>query len=698
MQSINTFKEIRNVLKLTSIEIPNHLRTLSENTYVRIFNSVSQEEQRELASYKEKALTAARKIHALPANSPEIPGLCQTAISNLFMIRHKQQLVGLFNGFDESINAEYFRKSFSEIPLQDRVDAVSKALLVAKEIVCPFKRKRLVQMLAHLLPEHRILAREHLVAMLAKCPGRDYENILFGFLHLVKRQELGEFIQDLRRILDMIDVVRWNELGAHLMQSMETKRAPILHHLCRIVSHDVRLNSGILAAIIRNIKQLLVEPQILTCCARLTSRATDASYIPPILHTLSRRSEAERESVVHFLTTTLPPRVDSPSLHHYLEQALTLTHERRQQILEAIIHMQAQQRINHMLFAAMEGHFMMHELEEQLANMALDRYALEVHRSDLTDCPLEVLNALWILFQEQQKHALKIRFLEEPSVDVGGPAQEFIAILVEEVCKTVAKEAHESELFRPTLRALKEEHKRALGQLGALFIFCLHSSAKYTIGKVIDPTILIALTKLNDKLITTNWTTLSQDRARFNELFCIYEAMKSTHEDDQASITRMKQYMEVDSTCLDDIVEAMREELEPCFILYNGMRTTQFPVDILNKMSAEELSDTLQGVIDPKVVVQYLHYDDQVGDEARGWLEKWLLKLPVAKLKHFLRLMTGSPSQGKRKLNIEFVDEDVKFATCTQTLTLPLASKESEKKLIEMLEYALKTPAKFNDK
>ena len=337
---------------------------------------------------------------------------------------------------------------------------------------------------------------------------------------------------------------------------------------------------------------------------------------------------------------------------------------------------------------------MMADLEEQFAAMTLDKYRLEVSRDDLKRCPLEVLNTLCNLFQTEKKTELQVTFIGEPSVDVGGPGQEFITTLVEEVCKALVPAKDESSLFRPYLRTLKPEHTKALEQLGALLLFCLHSSAKFVIGRQLDPALFVALNKLNKDLITTNFEDI--DKTRFKELFAIFEAMYSINEDDQAAILRMKTYMQEDGVSLEPIIDAMRESLEPCFLLYKGMLSTPFSVDVLTEMPYQELEVALQGVLEPKLVVKKLNI--RAENTPQEWVREWILGLTPTKMKRFLRLIAGTPALGKRMLNIEFSGQSVQFSTCTQTLTLPESSCTSKHSLFDMLEFSLKTEIKFNAK
>lgn len=687
MNGVDSFREIYGILSNTSTErTPNFLRTFSDQAYQSIFEKASETEQQQLALYKDNALSAARQIIALPSNAKEVGELRKTAIKNLLLIRHTQQLMALFNDFDESVNTTFFKNSIMQLDFATRLDCVAKALSAKNRLVCPFKRKKLVELLAELHPDQRKDAKDALIAMLERCPGRNYEGMLYGFMTLVEPIERGPFMQDLSRLLAMTDAGNWQQLGQDLSLTSQIRRALLVRHTCSLVSPHVHLNSGTLSAIMRNVKMRLNSPEMLTTIAPVTSRCTDATYIPLILQELCQQTEAERLSLVHYLIESLPAACDSNSVYEQLRQGAQLTVERRRQVLNVIRFLQNSPITrNFVLFHALHEPFMMANLEELFASMTLDRYTLEIARDELTNSPLEVLDRLYKLLIAEKKTALQVTFRGERAIDAGGPAQEFVALLVEAVCEKLMQSKH--ELLRPCMRTLKPHEKTALEQLGALLIFCLHSSAKYVIGKQIDPSLFTALCRLNKELI---------DSSDLQTLFSIYEEMYSIHEDDIAALKKMKAYLQQDGSSLEDIAETIKEALEPCFLLYKGMLSTPFAVDILDKMTPCELEEALQGVTAPQMVVKQLKIAARA--EVQEWIESWVLALPDEKLSHFLRLLTGTPTLNKRMLNIEFFGENLKFSTCTQTLTLPVSASESKTNLLDFLEFALETKLTFTTK
>lgn len=671
---------------------PIFARVSSEQTYQRIFAKANQREQELLAGYKQRALASAHELSKLPSDSTRSSELRQIAIHNLTMIRHTQQLIALFDDFDESVNADYFRKVISDIPVHDRIDAVSKALSGKKILVCPFKRKKLVELLVAISPEQRKDSKDALITMLAKCPARDYENMIYGFLTLVRQEERGPFAQNLSHILAMLDVGNWQVLGEQLAQSTEARRAQIIHHVSQIVPHDLHLNSAMCAAIIRSVKTHLMQEEVLTSSAQLTRVCSDPSYIPLIVQELGQQTPQNRTSVVNFLLSQFPRRLDSHAVYEHMRQAIAMTAERREEIQQVVSHIQNNPlRRLFTFFHFMNMPFGMEDLERQFGGMALDRYSLEIHRDDLKNCPLEVLHTLCTLIQKDEKKALKITFIGEQAVDVGGPAQEFLTTLVEEVCKTLQPYQHAEALFRPKLSAIKPEHTKALEQLGALLLFCVHSPSKYVIGRQLDPALFVGLCKLTKDLVACDFDALATKE--FEEFFAIYEAMNAIHEDDLAGLLRINAYMAENSAPLEPVIEAMREDLEPCMLLYKGMLKTPFAVEMLSQMKPEELEESLQGTLEPEMVVKQLAIK---ADKApQEWIKEWILDLSPTKMKRFLRLIAGTPALGKRMLNIEFFETTLQFSTCTQTLTLPVSACESKRSMTHILEDALKTPLKF---
>lgn len=694
MNNIDQFRQMWTTLVRTSNEHPPLLaRVSSEQIYQRIFAKANLREQQLLAEYKQKALDSVRELSVLPSDSPSASQLRQIAIHNLRMIRHTQQLIALFDDFDESVNADYFRKVISEIPVHDRIDAVSKALSGKKILVCPFKRKKLVELLVAIAPEQRTSTKDALITMLAKCPGRDYENMIYGFLTLVRQEERGPFAQNLSHVLAILDVGNWQGLAEQLAQSTEARRAQIIYHVSQIVPHDLHLNSAMCAAIIRSVKTHLMQEEVLTSSARLTRMCTDPSYIPLMIQVLAQQTPQNQTSVVNFLHISFPVRLDSHALYEHLRRAIAMTAERRE-ALQLVVSQIQNNPLRRLLTALqlMDMAYEMNDLEMQFSTMALDRYRLEVHREDLTNCPLEVLNTLYTLIQKEEKKALKITYIGEQAVDVGGPAQEFLTTLVEEVCKTLQPTQHTETLFRPKISFIKPEHTKALEQLGALLIFCVHSPSKYVIGRQLNPALFVALCKLTQDLVACDFDALAA--THFEALFAIYEAMNAIDEDDLAGLLRIKAYIAENSAPIEPVIEAMREDLEPCILLYKGMLKTPFAVEILAKMKPEELEETLQGTLEPEMVVKQLAI--KAAQAPQEWIKEWILGLSPAKTKLFLRLITGTPALGKRMLNIEFFETTLQFSTCTQTLTLPVSACDSKRSMIYTLEDALKTSLRFN--
>jgi hypothetical protein len=362
-------------------------------------------------------------------------------------------------------------------------------------------------------------------------------------------------------------------------------------------------------------------------------------------------------------------------------------------------------------------------------------YLISLDRNELKEDPQAILHMLFIQFNTSVRERLRVQFVHEQGVDVGGISRQFICELFAEIKNKMKFKECENGLHRPELKRdkdgkfkpLSETDKTTLQELGHLMMFCLNSSESYPIGMLFDHAVFIALLQFVKREVT------DLGKIEFNELFSIYEAMNYSEEDKKkiASIKACLQPLGKDTTDemlmnlyaavegreaverldidyrvakikehYEKIQEVLRSQITeeilypqliPLIEISNAMRSAPFQDKIAWRLdekrdiiSPTEFAERLQGTVTRELIIEGLEFSNAIPKEMQVWIENWIQKASDQKIMQFLFAVTGATSLGNKNLSIkksESTSADFpvcRFRTCFNQLEIPVNAITSE--------------------
>lgn len=330
-----------------------------------------------------------------------------------------------------------------------------------------------------------------------------------------------------------------------------------------------------------------------------------------------------------------------------------------------------------------------------------DLYYVYISRDDLKTRPELVLHNLSELFSHPSARELRVNFIGEQGSDVEGLSKEFISLVADGMREKLAFRALENGLYTPTLRVVNGEYQRLnedeiknYKELGQLMMYCLNiTEASYVIGMIFDERVFTALTKFKDAHLDRDFEEMLKDPQAVNELFEIFAAMNGPPQQQAKRISYMRNFLAAlsDEDKKDFINDQLRPALAPLVEIAKGMKNAQFQSTFhwadLQKLSAGELSQRLQGVVDTQTIVNALSFGEGISKEQQDWITKWLLASDKDTVVKFLSAITGSRALGKKGIKIEPVIGLPQLHTCFNKFDLPLSDNEAA--LIATIERAI---------
>ncbi len=350
-------------------------------------------------------------------------------------------------------------------------------------------------------------------------------------------------------------------------------------------------------------------------------------------------------------------------------------------------------------------------------NISDDGYRMDISREDLRDRPVEVLRNLVDLFKSGTSKRLLIQFLDEPSIDAGGPGQEFTTLLT---------------------KGLKDKLDKADMQtyhdIGEFMMFCLNAEQQYLMGMMFDEGVFRVLRKMQPDYLERPMEELVKDEKSFQELSALCADLLSVNEKERAYMENLTLYaapftqetpekvlreafaaacLEYDSEFkgitkenlkqhLPQIQQGVREyvvdeflmpKLKPIITLAKGMKEAPFQEvswESVQKMKAQELAEKLQGKITKEDILASLSFDENISLEKQGWIRDWLEEANETKTFQFLFLLTGAYAVGDKPLRITTSKLNPFFHTCFNRLDLPVDTVDSKKGLFDLLDWSIK--------
>lgn len=643
-----------------------------QHEYTRIFQAITNDEQKAINACRQKAGDACRKLRKLQPEQPEkATKLCNIAISNLVKIRQRQHIFAYFEGADDRFPLDNFR---DRVRQANDFDALKVAMQYKNELTCPYQRLNLFYFLQRAFPEHRESAAPHIVALLVRFIQADQIEGIFRVMAHIPKVDKGPFLEQLDLFCSSLPEDRWEAIEPILTPLPTKKRRLYLEQTLSLLPKEIHIDSKEVRSTLKAVSILKNGDDVVQLSRPLTERCLDGNYIAAIVRYVDRMNPDERQDVVE---RVLPLMLDASAgiLLYETARKLTGLHVKQrnwvQREIEAMLGNYSREDADQTLelLDQVEPPPSLEHIERMevvIPDENLDCYRMEICRDELYTSPSQILLNLVELFQKEEKSSLQITFLGEAAVDKGGPGQEFVSILIDQVCKKLKMDRRmENGLYRPSKSDLSQEEKQLYGALGQLFRFLLNSRQKYVIGQFFDMSLFVALHKLSDETLTD---------------FEIYEQMEREFDPNKVALQRMKQAPQ------EDVDETIKGFLEPCKAIKAGMQDSPFTAITEETQDPQTLFLDLQGSIKNSFVVAQIEFKAGVSPLHQQWIQEWILGLDAQKMKTFIFSLTGGFALGQKKLFVSNHTDKVLYNTCDTCLEVPFHAIPTKELLIKLLE------------
>ncbi len=684
---INPFRDICDRLLTNSWGfVPaaaDELRRMSPDQYTVFFQSLT---SREKIIFDYALQTADLKSREYSVNHDS--KVKNIALSSLAQIRQIKQLHELFKENLGGSSAFFRDQSAERFGLDE--DILIKALSVQDEIPSNFKRFKLLETLARIAPEHRDEALGPILFILKQTQ----DSILSNLISAVSDEDLPSYLQNLHTLLRNVPAADWRQIN-DLLDGTNRKAAAV-NSACRVIPQLTRQNTNLVIQVLGEIIAIRNFHEMVDSVQLVTQMCQDGHHLMDLLRILTPLDPHDRQDIATrtrqlaqgtsecFILRTLSTFRDLSAQHRALFEVLlqaALHNVRRDDYITTVLNFEAVRS----RFFPNEGNildalFHNHGPRNRSYELALGRVDFEKH-------PIQSLDSLVQLFKVEVKQKLKVQILGEPGLDAGGLAQELISEIPRGACRLMQMARCDTTgLFRPNCERLTCEQEEVHRNLGQLFMFCLTASKEYLIGQEFDMSLFQALKLLKERHLVLPFDSLVEDERAFHELFEIFAIMNAEHSQDKIKVAAMRK-----EGRSEGVLDAMRAELVPCIEIKKGMLASLFPKNVLEQLTAEQLSEKLQGKLSSQLIISKLHFNQNIAREHRDWIRSWLQGCTTEQLKDFLYAATAARSIGNKQVSIEPSGDDLPhFHTCFNSMELPFHTITSEQQMHKLLKRAVK--------
>ncbi|MBS0636562.1 MAG: hypothetical protein JSS12_03545 [Verrucomicrobia bacterium] len=490
-----------------------------------------------------------------------------------------------------------------------------------------------IGVLIPLKPEDRRAVMGSLGTLIALCENEDHVQSLSIFL--ATTHNTASFINNLTKLLVHVPPQEWPNLFQALPRGARELLVQSIARFLRpcFLSRDV-------VRLLPVMEEFRHDPQALYASLPLVERCSDGECVADIVHVVAHVPDRIRDNVVASVLAHLDEHHPSAAIMGVVTELLLA------QLLRGL------------------------HLGEPTPDFT-------INRTDFRKCPEKLLRDFVAFIGAEKRESFVVKFVGEPAIDAGGPGREFLYQLT----KAIA-ERH----FRLCDNGLYKDAKvnpELLSDLGQLFMFCLESG-EYRIGMQFDHSLFVAIGLLQSGLNIQMLPHASEEH-----LFQLYEALYSHEEAARNALVQMKIAL---SEARETIIEALEATIAPAQEILNGMK--RYPHAKPPLLAADALEAHIQGNVTPEQLIGLLHYDENVSQEMRGWLERWILEMSHIKMKKFLSYITGTAGLGSKKIIVSVKGEVLKATTCTLELCMPKYACEIEMR--KQLEAAMENEQSFS--
>lgn len=639
--------------------------------YTDFFKAISAQEQLLINACRQRATDACRKLQPLGTYSTKEPAtLREIALANCATIRIRQQIYYYFSDLPGDMTT--FRQKVHQFK---DPELIRVAIPYKDRLECPYLRLDLLYFLERVAPDARETIAPIALSILQRPTKSKHTVHLFGILSGIPLNDRLLFLESLSQFVAYLPSEHWHEMGQILAKSHN--KAESLRQTVSLFPEGMQQKPHE----VKNALRAVSELQNLDAVASirlLTNRCLDGSYICPIIRHVARLPQQERDDVVERVLQLMLDANAGILIYKTLMKLINLAIEQRDWItrhIEAVLSDYSRENVQEVLNLLDEigpppslEQIRQHAIV--IPDEEIDCYRMELSHDDLTDNPIQLLFNFVELIQSKKCHALKITFFDSPAVDNGGPSQEFISILVAEVCKKLKlTRRNENGLYRLYKEELTTEEKQIYEALGQLFMFLLNAKRKYVTGHLFDMSLFVALSELDNSLMPF-------DDDNFKALFQIYEEM--CKEFDQKTVEHMK------SASREECIAAMKGFMVPCMAIKRGMLDSPFAQQ---KIPAEKLFHSIQGSLSNSFVYSQIRFKPGIPAAKQEWFKAWILGIDTQKLRSFLYGLTGGFALGEKTLTVATSPDNIHFHTCDDsTLEVPFSHINSPELFASLIE------------
>ncbi len=678
---VSPFRDICNRL-VTYNYLPaaaDELRRMPDNQYRDLFQSLTTRERRHF----EQALSTAEEKSREFCETHD-PKVKEVALQSLCQLRQMKQLHELFQ-LELGGNPSYFRNICKQL-IGDDQDVLTKAVSVQDELTTNFKRLQLIQTLAKTPIDERDAAFAHIVYLIKGCPDRE---LFHGFLGAVSEQAMATYVTDLHTLLCNVPCENWRGIQAVLAES--NKKVALVQCAAAIIPRLERQNSTLVEDVLRELMLHQHFEQYSTISA-LTQMCQDGHHFIEVVRLLIALSPHDRADILRRIHGLLQGTTSGCVVFHIIQQLARRPLPERNHLhlaLALLFRGIDRQNTPGLLIALGPLLGLLIPQNDQFGhphNPHISQYELQVGREDFEKNPIQLLATVVDLLKREVKQRLRVHILGEPAIDGGGLAKELVTLVPRGVCTALGMARCDSTgLFRPNAESLTLEEEETYQNLGQFFMFCLNAREEYIIGQEFDRSLFTALKLLKEEHLALSFDMMVAHEDGFTELFELFAQMNSEHDQDKRKIDAMRK-----EGRSEGVLEAMRRELIPCIAIKQGMMSSLFPKDVLRELTAEELSDKLQGKLSGTLVLSKLQFKPEIAQKYRDWVKSFLENCSKDQLKDFLYASSAARAIGNKTISVEQSDDDLPhFHTCSNSIELPFRTITSEKELHKLLKDAL---------